>query len=314
MSKKGGITSWIVTLVVMLLFILIFFIFFFMLNSQRDQIKNEIKTNVLDNQININLLNFLRTQVTEKENVADYIGYAMLEDKENKNQKAPSYEVPPENFNQVFDLFNKYMVTYYTPQCAMLNLELIDTSGIILTRRNIGFCDVQEYFSSIIVPIKETGELVNVTMITGTRKGGMNMKFCLSQRVSEWYCSPYYESTGLGGMSCDSGLILTDLVKCQEEAKKANEEGKERSDVAEDVLSHEGEEKKWILYENSGSGTDYDTCECEENYPTAEKVLLSVVQIFDTKKECDAYAMELLRTDLNENAAIPRCYNYYGQI
>jgi len=80
-NKKGTfVVSWVVTVAAIFILMLIFFIFFFLVGVDGNKIKNQIMTETQENQIHINLLNFLRTPVNEKENVQDVIGYAVLEE------------------------------------------------------------------------------------------------------------------------------------------------------------------------------------------------------------------------------------------
>ena len=215
-NKKGGfVMSWVVTVFTIFFLLLVFFIFFFLISLDKNKIHQEIQTETQENQIHINLLNFLRTPVNEKENVGDYIGYAMIEDMINENSNLRQTELP-ENFNILVEKFNEILVPFYEPTCVMMEAKLYGFNGGLITSRNIGLCNQLDYFSSITLPLKQTGEILNIRLYTGSG-GAVNYGYCLSTIVGEWNCR-IIDLTSIGSTEIDCNFYR-DLTECQEDVE-----------------------------------------------------------------------------------------------
>ena len=110
-NKNGGfVMSWVVTVFTMFFLLLVFFIFFFLIDLDKNKITQEIQTETQENQIHINLLNFLRTPVNEEENVGDYVGYALIEDDGIEGDYDGHLN---SHYNYVINLFNQILLNHY---------------------------------------------------------------------------------------------------------------------------------------------------------------------------------------------------------
>jgi len=259
-NKKGGfVMSWVVTVFTIFFLILVFFIFFFLISLDKNKIHQEIQTETQENQIHINLLNFLRTPVNEKENVADYLGYAMIEDKENGNSNLRQTELP-ENFNLPVEKFNEILVPFYEPTCVMMENKVYNLNGEMITARNIGLCNQIDYSSSISIPLKETGDVLNISLYIGTG-GAVNYGYCLSTIGGEWNCR-IIDLTSSGSAELDCSFYR-DLTECQEDVRLYELLG-----VSKMISPGEREEEAKRLAEERGDTTLIERIEeDEENYP-----------------------------------------------
>jgi hypothetical protein len=263
-DKKGGIMNALVIVFCILFLMLVFFIFFFILGADEDRLEQRIKTEVQENQIHINLLNFLRTPVNEDEVVADYIAYAMMEETEEEKQQKNMESNIPSSYAMPLDLYNKILLKFYDPDCISLKLELIDASGEILRTRYLGQCGSMEpYSSSVTIPLKEPGNLINITATSGKASALTSTKWCLEQYPGDgsWRCS-YYSSL------CE-GIPFDDLSVCQEEAKKQNSKEDFEDTTIGEIYQEKEEEaeqedwyNKWIVCEHLDAGSLI--CECHQ--------------------------------------------------
>ncbi len=320
MNKKAGIVSWVVTIATILFLILVFFIFNFLLDLPKDRMRQRVATEVQENQIQINLLNFLRTPVGDDEVIADYIAYAMMEEtEEEKKNKNMEYNVPS-SYSRILELYNDILLKHYDPDCISLKLEYMDLFGQVIRTRNLGRCGhLDPYSSSITIPIKELGHLIKVTGTSGKASALGSLQFCLHLVIDEWRCGPYTASTGLGGIPCE-GVVFDDLSICQTKAEQYNSmdnpaeitPGEILSDIYEEGESLEG----WVLCEHFDGF--YSQCRCEElisNVQPCRDLYAKIGQSsYSTEEECEEHAMQMLIQDFESDAYPQRCYNYFSRI
>ncbi len=312
--------SWLVILFSIFFLILVFFIFFVLINIGKEQIEQRVTTEVQENQIHINLLNFLRTPAEENETVADYIAYAMMEEiEEEKKDTNMEYNLPS-SYGMALDLYNKILLEFYRPDCISLRLEYIDPYGEVLRTRYLGQCgSLDPYSSFVTIPLKEPGNLINITATSGKASALASLQFCLYLVVDEWRCAPYLASSGLGGMPCE-GVVFDEISICQEKAEQYNNEEDSADitpgDILTDIYEEGGALEGWVLCEYFDGF--YSQCRCEELTNMAQVCPYSYIQIgqgsYKTEQECDDYAKNLLKQDLEADTYPQRCYNYYSKI
>ncbi len=282
--------SWIVTVAAIFILLLIFFIFFFLISLDGNKIKNQITTETQENQIHINLLNFLRTPIDGKENVQDIIGYAVLEEtEEEKEQKEIKYSLPP-SYSEPLKLFNEILLEHYSPDCVSLKLDVTDVNNEILRTRYLGFCNMKDFSSSVIVPLKEPGLLLKITAITGKASSLSSTKWCLKQYPPDgkWKCSDYYE----GITSCE-GVVYANLGDCQKGAIKTNERDDYQDVVPGDIYDEIEEEKEeadyWVLCESTYQPEFGTTCKCQiptnKNNP-CDSHYIQIGEKYDSEDDC----------------------------
>ena len=314
--------SWIVTVVVIFLLLLLFLIFFVIFEWDKDRVENEITVKVQENQIEINLLNFLRTPVNEQENVADYIGYAVLEETdEEKAQTNIIYELPP-SYNDALELFNIYLFEYYKPECASLKLEIIEPSGTLLKTRNINLCEFKnnkpDYSAFVLIPLKKQGNLLNLTLSTGKADTIYTVNYCLDKIDGEWVCSPFGLSPSSQGVMGCKGKAFEKLSECNEEIEDIKSRPDADSVSIGEIIIESAEEgfEGWVLCELFYG---YYKCECVKPQVASSKCPLPGYsrlgdEVYETRNDCVEGAINKLKESIEKNEKSPHCANYYSSV
>jgi len=197
-------------------------------------------------------------------------------------------------------------------------LDVTNVNNQILRTRYLGFCSIEDFSSSITVPLKEPGLLLKITAITGKASSLSSTKWCLEQYPPEgkWKCSPYYE----GVTSCE-GVAYANLGDCQEEAIKTNEREDYQDVVPGDIYDEIEEEQEdlegWVLCEQVS--LDYSECKCQKLVSKVQPCSHGYTQIgessYSTKEECEKDAIKILKQDIENNVYPGKCYNpFYNRI
>jgi hypothetical protein len=314
MKKKGFLASWIVTIFVILFLLLLFLIFYILFKIEKATIENQIIKEKVENKLQIDFLNFLRIPINDKENIQDYLGYAVLEETTEEKQKTEMMDEVPASYSYFMDLFYKNIVEFYKPDCVFLKLEIMDSSGKVARTRYLGQCDTNDYSANIILPLKQYGSLLNATIFSGTASGMSGLKFCLSRPLDVWKCNVYYEATGsLGGVSCE-GVVFDDSLKCIMAAEKINKRADAATisigEVMVEIEKTSPSVTGWVLCEYFDDY--YYQCSCSEITSNIQACGIGYTQIGDpvyaSKEECEKGIETIAQKSIDDEDFNLHCY------
>lgn len=184
-------------------------------------------------------------------------------------------------------------------------MELINPSGEVIKYREIYSCfDI--YSSSVIIPLKEPGYRLNITLLEG---GAIEKIFFELKKNDndEWECQPYYTSSDINP-ALYGDIIYDTFEECNQKKEEYTKEG---TDTEEEALQKQYEDKikeneekydfplvalcKISEYYIVEDGYKYCSCFIYNEAPFMElcgsgdsTTIVQVLDIFDSEEKCVA--------------------------